>query len=77
MLMRKANKFAADPETVDEANFVPNFFGSVFSNSSAYLPEISHKSRLASTKLFKSFLSRTLLEAAIKVSFGTNFFFVN
>ena len=71
----KANRFAAEPDTVEEANLVPNFFGNFFSNSSAYLPEVSQRSRLESTKLFKSFLSRTLLEAATKVSLGINFFF--
>ena len=70
-----ANKFAAEPETVDDAKLVPNFFGNFFSNSSAYLPAVSQRSRLESTRLFKSFLSRTLLDAAINVSLGMNFFF--
>ena len=45
-----ASKFAADPETVNFASLRPKVFASFVSNSSPYLPVVSHISRDASIR---------------------------
>ena len=75
--LKKANKLAADPDTVSLENLVPNFFASSVSKFFANRPAVSHISSEASIRLAQSASSKTLPDAGIYVLPGIKVCFKN
>ena len=69
-----ATKFAEDPEFTKEQYFTSKNSANFCSNSSEYLPAVSHISSDASIKLCKSSSSTTFPDTGIYVSPLINFF---
>ena len=63
--VEKANKFAADPETVSLESFLPNFLASSGSKRDANLPAVNHMSSDASMRCAQSSASNTLPDGGI------------